>query len=101
MSFVTGSASAVPRCSFVTRVAVRPTENFDSALRRFNRKVRHNTKRPWYKRRYGYYEKPSALKRKRRKMQRRNWRHNIYTRVICPIGLDKQFRRTGRNAVGE
>ncbi len=42
-------------------------ENINSAIFRFNAKLEKETARRWYKKRFGYYEKPSALKRKRKK----------------------------------
>jgi ribosomal protein S21 len=74
---------------------IHEDEPFEEAVRRFHMLVEAEYRRPWYKRRYGYYEKPSALKRKRRKMERHNKYNTLHTRVVCPIGLEEQFQRTG------
>ncbi|BDI30894.1 hypothetical protein CCAX7_29450 [Capsulimonas corticalis] len=52
-------------------VVVSNYENLDRALIDLRKRVRNEYGRPWYKRRYGFYEKPSELKRKRKKMGRR------------------------------
>ena len=44
-------------------------ESIEELLRRFRRAVGLGYERRWYKRRLGYFEKPSALLRKRRKHQ--------------------------------
>ncbi|RPI97434.1 MAG: hypothetical protein EHM39_09490 [Chloroflexi bacterium] len=52
--------------------------------------MRRGYERPWHKRRYGYYEKPSTLRRKQTRTVPR-----LY------IGLEAQFRREGpSNAMG-
>jgi ribosomal protein S21 len=65
-------------------VVLRDGEDLETALKRFERYCRRDQRRPWTKRRYGYFEKPSALRRKR--MRRcANFK----------ISLEAQFRRTG------
>jgi hypothetical protein len=54
--------------------------------------------RVWYKRRFGYYEKPSLLQRKRRRM---SFMRNGWQSLRLPITLVAQFYRTGENAAGE
>ena len=82
------------------KVIARENEDPADLFRRFKKLSNREHKRPWYKHRYGYYEKPSVLHRKRRKMQRRNKHHDIYTRIVCPINLETLFSRTGPNATG-
>jgi len=50
-------------------VKVEAGESIELALRKLKKKVKHETDRRWYKRRFGYYEKPSILKRKAKKMK--------------------------------
>lgn len=49
------------------KIEVEDGESIDRALRRFQVAQAYEYKR-WTKKRYGYYEKPSVLKRKRKKM---------------------------------
>jgi ribosomal protein S21 len=81
------------------KVEVRDDESIDEALRRFNELVRREFQRPWYKRRYGYYEKPSELRRKRKKMA---WlRSSSRGHLLLRIGLKELHSRTGpQNAAG-
>lgn len=92
------------------RINVEDNETLDSALSRFSHKVYRLNYRRWYKRRYGYYEKPSVLARKRRKMRRIQQRcFSIFVLVGEPkcnglllyIDLPAQFARTGVNAAGK
>lgn len=81
------------------RVVVRDGEDFEQAFDRFQRLARSEYERPWTKRRYGYYEKPSALRRKRAKMRRLKVGRvgNVWLR----IDVQTQFQRTGpTNAAG-
>lgn len=75
------------------KIEVGDDESIDSALKRFNQAVKRDLGRPWCKRRYGYYEKPSELKRKRKKMRRlrSGSRGNLYLK----IGLKELFSLTG------
>ena len=43
--------------------------NIDLALQQLHNKYYFLQASRWYKKRYGYYEKPSVLKRKKRKMK--------------------------------
>jgi ribosomal protein S21 len=97
---VTGFASALFRCFKVVKIIVREDESPVEALQRFTEAVDRTYSKPWYKRRYGYYEKPSELRRKKRKMQKRNKNRTLETRIVCPIDLATQFRHTGSNATG-
>lgn len=103
------------------KVKVKDGESIDSALNRLRRNQAYEFKR-WTKKRYGYYEKPSELRRKNKKMariwesdRRRNekmiriWlikgNGNIETdarnRLHLFIGLKELFARTGpSNAAG-
>jgi ribosomal protein S21 len=92
------------------RINLEDNETLDSALSRFSHKVYRLNSRRWYKRRYGYYEKPSVLARKRRKMwciQQQCF--SIFVLVSEPkrnglrlcIDMQAQFMREGVNAVGK
>ena len=48
-----------------SRVEVREGETIRDALHRLRRKVSQQFSRSWYKSRVGYYEKPSARKRRK------------------------------------
>jgi ribosomal protein S21 len=66
-----GSASAVKTPAVPIRVEVREGEDAASAFRRLQELVRRQQGRPSHKRRFGYYEKPSELNRKKAKFRRR------------------------------
>jgi hypothetical protein len=60
----------------------------------------------WTKKRYGYYEKPSTLKRKRKKMAKHwqdrcssisNFKGSCQNTSHLYIGLKELFARTGTN----
>ena len=74
-------------------ITVRAGEDLAEALGRFQQLVAQEYGRPWTKRRYWYYEPPSALRRKQRKMRqlRAQRRGGLWLR----IGLAAQWRRTG------
>lgn len=82
------------------RVEARIGEDFADTLDRFSHLVQREYGRPWSKRRYGYYEPPSALRRKQAKMRWLRLRlrsSNLWLR----IDLADQLRRTGpTNAAG-
>jgi hypothetical protein len=81
------------------RIEPRGDETPARMIDHFMQHVRREYGRPWTKRRFGYYEKPSVLRRKRAKMRRLRARGagNLFLR----IDLDAQFRRTGpTNAAG-
>jgi ribosomal protein S21 len=84
------------------RVEVPADEPFEAALCRFRKRVTHRFWRPWHKRRFGFYEKPSALRRKRRKMRelargRATWRDRL-REVGSP--LFRLIRVTGHVGLG-
>ena len=92
------------------RINVENNETLDSALNRFSHKVYRLNSRRWHKRRYGYYEKPSVLARKRRKMRRIQQQcFSVFVFVGEPkpnglwlyIGVPAQFARTGVNVAGK
>ena len=77
-------------------------ETIEEALFRFKQKELYAYKR-WTKKRYGYHEKPSVLKRKRKKMAR-IWSqmeaHGINKpkeKLHLYIGLEELFSRNGSN----
>jgi len=82
------------------KIHVHDNESIDIALARLRQKELYEYKR-WTKKRYGYYEKPSVLKRKRKKMARL-WSkghpesHSMNTLHLY-IGLKALFARTGPN----
>jgi hypothetical protein len=92
---VTGVVPAAPwHIHMPVRVEARVAESFADTLDRFNQLVRREYERPWTKRRYGYYEPPSALRRKRAKMRRlQAGRGKLWLRVP----LETQLRRSGPN----
>jgi ribosomal protein S21 len=81
------------------KVVVRDGEELFRALRRFRLLVDRAHGRPWTKRRFGYYEKPSALRRKRARME---WRQrHVGGKLKLHVKLAAQFSRTGpNNALG-
>jgi ribosomal protein S21 len=81
---------------FVVRVVLHDGESLENALWRFNNAVRREYDRPWYKHRYGYYEKPSRLRQKRRKMRS----INRYGNLKLHISLVPLFEPIGSNAAG-
>jgi ribosomal protein S21 len=91
------------RRSQVVKVVVRENESPEQTLNRFNRLVSKAYARPWHKRRYGYHEKPSTLKRKQNRTRRHNRRSYARggTGVRLRINLEAQFKREGNsNAMG-
>ena len=81
------------------RIEVREGEDLTQALDRFTQLVQREYQRPWTKRRFGYFEQPSALRRKQRKM--RKLQAHTAGRLGLRIALDAQWRRTGlTNAAG-
>ena len=105
-----GTSSAVKTKGMGIEIKLGENEDIESAIRQFNHKVQRENGKRWYKRRYGYYEKPSALKRKRNKhlkMVRKSVATQIYicgrvvTGLQLRIGTKKQHKRTGpTNAAG-
>ena len=80
-------------------VTVRDGEELTQVLARFTQVLDREVRRPWTKRRYGYYEKPSVLRRKQRKM--RKLQAQTGGGLMLRIGVEAQFRRTGpTNAAG-
>ncbi|MFT0634472.1 30S ribosomal protein S21 [Pseudomonas sihuiensis] len=79
-------------------VNVEDDESIEVALRKFKNKVKHETDRRWHKRRFGYYEKPSILKRKAKKMKALSIQSggNLWLK----IGLKEQFSKSGKLAAG-
>ncbi len=80
------------------RVYVNESDDIELALQTLKNKVSMDSDRRWYKKRFGYYEKPSILKRKKEKMQSQP--NHRCKRLWLKIGLVQQFDRTGPVAVG-
>jgi ribosomal protein S21 len=79
-------------------ISLEPDESIESALQRFAKQVARKYDRRWYKRRYGYYEKPSALKHKKDRFQ--ELPNEACRHLWLKIGLQAQFERSGPNAIG-
>ncbi len=89
-----GQVSVPKTLEMTVKIEVNTGETIEVALRKFNKKVKNETDRRWYKRRFGYYEKPSILKRKAKKI--------IQSGGILwlKIGFKEQFSRNGNSAAG-
>ncbi len=83
--------------------------NIELALYQLNSKLYHLKSSLWHKRRYGYFEKPSVLKRKRKRMKlslsQTHRQHPPYHPFVpcsqwLKIELPILFARTGKNAMG-
>ena len=83
------------------KVVVDDRESVADLLVRFEQLRYFVYRRPWTKRRLGYFEKPSVVRRREQRlrfMRRQGW--GWYHRF--PIELDAQLRRTGpANKIGE
>ena len=79
-------------------ITVEDGESIDLALRKLSKKIKSEMDRRWYKRRFGYYEKPSVLKRKSKKMSKLAIASE--GTLWLKIGLQEQFSRNGTSAVG-
>ncbi|MGA4473764.1 30S ribosomal protein S21 [Ectopseudomonas chengduensis] len=79
-------------------VNVEDGESIEVALRKLKKKVKHETDRRWHKRRFGYYEKPSILKRKAKKMKALSIQSG--GSLWLKIGLKEQFSKSGKLAAG-
>jgi ribosomal protein S21 len=81
------------------KVMVAEGEELSKALRRFRQQMSMVYGRPWTKRRFGYFEKPSVLHCKRKRMA---WRQRQAGGCLkLHIGLREQLDRTGpSNALG-
>ena len=79
-------------------VNVEDDESIEVALRKLKKKVKQETDRRWHKRRFGYYEKPSILKRKTKKMKA--FSIQAGGSLWLKIGLKEQFSKSGKLAAG-
>jgi len=75
----------------MVKVVAREGENFEALLERFDAAISKTHDRRWYKRRFGYHEKPSLLNKKRRRHVRVNGGRRVWLR----IGLAALHRRNG------
>ena len=75
----------------MAKVVARDGEDFEALLERFNAAVLETHHRRWYKRRFGYHEKPSLLNKKRRRHRKVNGGKRVWLR----IGLAALYRRDG------
>ena len=90
---------SVPKTLEMTvKIEVNTGETIEVALRKFNKKVKNETDGRWYKRRFGYYEKPSILKRKAKKMKKLAIQSG--GTLWLKIGFKEQFSRNGNSAAG-
>lgn len=79
-------------------INVKDGESIEIALRKLKKKVTHETDRRWHKRRFGYYEKPSILKRKAKKMKALSIQSG--GSLWLKIGLKEQLSKSGSSAAG-
>jgi ribosomal protein S21 len=79
-------------------VEIDDGESIDLALRKLSNKVKNEMDRRWNKRRFGYYEKPSTLKRKSKKMKKLTIQSG--GALWLKIGLREQFSKNGGSAAG-
>ncbi|MFI8981324.1 30S ribosomal protein S21 [Ectopseudomonas khazarica] len=79
-------------------VDVTSADSLEIALARLNRQVSTELGRRWYKRRFGYFEKPSALRRKRQQMDKLAIASG--GGLCLKIGLKEQFCRHAGSGVG-
>ena len=80
------------------QVEVDEEQDIEQALAEFRRRVRQEYQGRWYKRRYGYYESPSVLRRKRKKMKRLRGGEPAFFQpgsLKLYIGEQELFERTG------
>jgi len=80
----------------MVKVTIKEGDSIDDALRNFNRKVQEQYGARWYKGRVGYYESPSALKRKKMKMKdiiSKGFSGNLWLK----IGQKERYKRNGPN----
>lgn len=87
-------------CTMAVRVEVRDGEDVSLAVARFRRMVDREYRRPWVKRRRGYHEKPTTLRRKRDKLWWRTSRFQGGGTLHLYLGLKEQFQREGPFAMG-
>jgi len=101
-----GAGLAFPETkrAYLVRVVPREDEDFEKTLDRFRHAVHKAYERPWHKRRYGYYEKPSTLRRKQNRTKQATIliaAHRGSTNLRLCINLEDQFRREGpSNSMG-
>ncbi|RZG84405.1 hypothetical protein [Acinetobacter venetianus] len=91
-------------------VYLQVDQDIDQALYFLNQKHYHLQATRWYKKRYGYFEKPSLLKHKRKKMKAilsyRNHSLSLLTHISpkntswLKIEKEHQFALTDKNAMG-
>lgn len=82
------------------RIEIRVLEDISSALWRLRKKAFLANRRAWAKRRLGYYEKPSTIRRKRQQMDRRNIRAELGEGLRLWLRLEQQLVRSGPFAMG-
>lgn len=73
-------------------------QNIDQALSELRELVRQEYGQPWNKRRYGYHEKPSVVRRKRKKMARARASGPVFFKpgaLALRIGQKELLERTG------
>jgi len=79
------------------RVIVSDGTRLSDALLQFRRSVDLCYRRSWYKRRFGYYEKPSVRQRRKKLLQQHNRRsyQRADGRVSMYMGLQRLHMREG------
>jgi ribosomal protein S21 len=78
-------------------VEVREGQDLLDAIRKLNKQVREAHGRAWVKRRLGYFEKPTVLRRKRAKVGRLNKGSGV---LKLGLNLNRLLARTGPFAAG-
>ncbi|MBN4071968.1 30S ribosomal protein S21 [bacterium AH-315-F18] len=73
------------------KIEIGEGESIHRAIRILRNTIGRDMSRRWTKRRYGYYEKPSVLRRKEKKMRKE------YAGLRLKIGMSLQHARTGPN----
>ena len=96
----TGVASAARRSALPSKVILREGEPVQVALLRLMKQTENYFGRPSHKRRFGYYEKPSQLERKRTKWCRKVARQGSFMPMrinhqLMVQPLEALWRRTG------
>lgn len=89
-------------------VILQENETIVQAYQRLNHKLYQLQASRWHKRRYGYYEKPSQLRNKQKRMRFNQIRTAENARYLqqpavqlaLKIDLHAQFARQGKNAIG-
>lgn len=75
-------------------IVLHEGESVEAALFRLRQASAREFSQPWYKKRLGYFEPPSALRRKRDKMR---WLRHIHSGLLLRIPPQVRWTRQGPN----